>query len=167
MLEESGNAYVEAIRQAIRSRWIYPCVSDPLSRRCEYKPAFLVILFGVRRTGDIAYVEPVSPSGYTILDEMAVGAIKSAAPFPPVPETLRKGGIPIIATFNYIVSDPSGKPPSPVWEWLGRGLEDGVERRFRAGPERMHVARDTANAQLRLVPAWVRTPLVTFRCTTD
>ena len=166
-LEESGHAYIEGIREAIRNRWTYPCVSDPLSRRCDYKPTFLVILFGVLKTGDIAYVEPVSPSGYTVMDEAAAGAIKSAAPFPPVPESLRKRGIPIMATFTYVVADSHGKPPSPVWEWVGRGLESGVERRFRARPERMHVVQEMSNAQFRLVPAWVRTPLVTFRCNTD
>jgi len=44
-------------------------------------------------------------SDFDIYDEYALNAIKLASPFPPVPDALTSGrkGIPILATFSYIV----------------------------------------------------------------
>ena len=97
------NDYLDRIRRMIKEKWGYPCVQNTGTRQCEYKTAQLVIEFGIAKDGKVPFVNVVRTSGYAIYDDYAVTAIKLASPFPPVPDDLSKKGIPIMATFNYIV----------------------------------------------------------------
>ncbi|MBI4594586.1 MAG: TonB family protein [Candidatus Rokubacteria bacterium] len=95
--------YLDRIRRMIKERWGYPCVKNDETRECEYKSAQLVIEFGIAKNGKVPFVNVRRSSGWTIYDDYAVNAIKLASPFPPVPDALSKKGIPILATFNYVV----------------------------------------------------------------
>ncbi len=98
--------YLDRVRRMIKERWGYPCVKNVSTGQCEYKTAHLVIEFGILRDGKVPFVNVLQPSGYGIYDDYAANAIKLASPFPPLPDALvRKGapGIPIMASFNYIV----------------------------------------------------------------
>ena len=97
------NDYLDRIRRMIKDKWGYPCVQNTGTRQCEYKTAQLVIEFGIAKDGKVPFVNVLRTSGYPIYDDYAVTAIKLASPFPPVPDALSKKGIPIMATFNYIV----------------------------------------------------------------
>ena len=97
--------YLDHIRRKIKSNWGYPCVRDDATGACDYKTASLVVEFGIARDGQVRFVNVVRASGWTLYDDYAVNAIKLSSPFLPVPDALSKGaGIPILATFSYVVT---------------------------------------------------------------
>src|SRR5207247_11476462 len=59
--------------------------------------------FGIRKDGALAFVNVLKSSGFQIYDDYAVNAVKQAAPFPPIPDTLSAKNVPIRATFRYVV----------------------------------------------------------------
>jgi len=95
--------YLDRVRRMIKEKWGYPCVKDSATRRCEYKTAQLVIEFGIAKSGEVPFINLRRSSGYTIMDDYALNAVKFASPFPPVPDTVSRKGIPILATFHYMV----------------------------------------------------------------
>lgn len=95
--------YLERVRRMIKEKWGFPCVREGNGRECEYKTAQLVVEFGIAKDGKVPFVNVRHSTGYDIMDEYAVRAVKLASPFPPVPDSLSRKGIPILATFNYIV----------------------------------------------------------------
>ena len=100
------NDFLDRVRRLIKANWGYPCVRDPATRECEYKSATLVVAFGILKDGRLQIVEIRRSSGISIYDDYAVNAIKLASPFPEVPPAMiQRGsaGVPILATFNYIV----------------------------------------------------------------
>jgi outer membrane biosynthesis protein TonB len=99
------NDYLDRVRRMIKEKWAYPCVKNDATGHCEYKSAQLVIEFGILKDGRVPFVVVRKHSDFDIYDEYALNAIKLASPFPPVPDALTSGrkGIPILATFSYIV----------------------------------------------------------------
>lgn len=95
--------YLDQIRRRIKEKWGYPCVKNEDTRECEYKTAQLVIEFGILKNGQVPFVNVVKSSGYPIYDDYAVNAVKLASPFPAIPDTFSKKGVPIHATFSYVV----------------------------------------------------------------
>ena len=99
--------YLERVRALIKRNWVSPCVKDPLTHVCEYKSGFLIIEFGILKSGQLAFVELHRSSGYVVLDDSASNAIKLASPFPAIPPALLKGrkgpGVPILARFHYVL----------------------------------------------------------------
>lgn len=95
--------YLDRVRRMIKEKWGYPCVREGGARECEYKSAQLIIEFGIAKDGKVPFVNVRRSTGYEVMDEYAVRAVKLASPFPPVPDSLSRKGIPILATFNYIV----------------------------------------------------------------
>ena len=51
----------------------------------------------------MAFVKVLTTSGFLIYDEYAAKAVKQAAPFPPIPDSISTKGVPIHATFRYVV----------------------------------------------------------------
>jgi TonB family protein len=99
------NDYLDRVRRMIKEKWAYPCVKNEATGQCEYKSAQLTIEFGILKDGRVPFVVVRNRSDFDIYDEYAVNAIKLASPFPPVPDAMTSGrkGIPILATFSYIV----------------------------------------------------------------
>ena len=98
------NDYLDRVRRMIKAKWAYPCVKDATGH-CDYKSTQLVIEFGILKDGRVPFVVVRQASDFDIYDEYAVNAIKLASPFPPVPDAMtgNRTGIPILATFSYIV----------------------------------------------------------------
>jgi TonB family protein len=94
--------YLDQIRRRIKDKWGYPCVKNEGTRECEYKTAKLIIEFGIAKNGKVPFITVVRSSGYAIYDDYAVNAVK-LADFPPIPDTFSKTGVPILATFSYVV----------------------------------------------------------------
>jgi len=94
--------YLDQIRRRIKDKWGYPCVKNDHTRECEYKTAQLVIEFGIAKDGKVPFINIVRSSGYPIYDDYAVNAVKLAE-FPPIPDSFSKKGVPILATFSYVV----------------------------------------------------------------
>jgi TonB family protein len=95
--------YLDRIRRMIKSKWSYPCVKNADTHECEYKSGRLIIEFGIAKDGRVPFVTVRQSSGFVIMDDYAVNAIKLASPFPAVPDTVSKKGIPILASFHYVV----------------------------------------------------------------
>jgi len=94
--------YLDQIRRRIKDKWGYPCVKNDSTRECEYKTAQLIIEFGIAKDGKVPFINIVRSSGYPIYDDYAVNAVK-LADFPPIPDSFSKKGVPILATFSYVV----------------------------------------------------------------
>jgi len=95
--------YLDHVRRKIKANWGYPCVKNVSTRECEYKTATLIVEFGIAKDGHVPFVNVIRSSGWPIYDDYAVNAIKFSSPFRPIPDALSKKGIPIMASFNYIV----------------------------------------------------------------
>ncbi|HEX9125883.1 MAG TPA: energy transducer TonB [Methylomirabilota bacterium] len=88
--------YFNQIRERIKSKWIYPYEAS--SRGIEGE---LQIEFGIAKSGELQFIEKRHSSGVELLDDYAMRAVQLASPFPPVPDALSKGGLPINGIFRY------------------------------------------------------------------
>jgi TonB family protein len=95
--------YLDQVRRRIKANWSFPCVKNESTRQCDYKTTDLLVEFGIAKDGHVPFVTVRRSSGYPIYDDYAVNAIKLASPFPRIPDAFSKSGVPISATFSYIV----------------------------------------------------------------
>jgi hypothetical protein len=120
--------YLGSIRTMIRSNWVYPCVRDDVTPACEFKSATLSVEFGILKNGVLQFVElrQSAGAGLEIYDHHALEAIKRSSPFPVMPQdvvaALKPGstGLPIVATFNYVVAFPRVLPLTEPGQRQGR-----------------------------------------------
>jgi TonB family protein len=101
--------YLDRLRRRIKANWGFPCITNIVTRGCDYKTTSLVVEFGILKDGRLQFVEVIQSSGFAIYDDYAVNAIKLASPFPAVPPAMivatKRGstGVAILARFNYVV----------------------------------------------------------------
>ncbi|MEX2148064.1 MAG: TonB C-terminal domain-containing protein [Candidatus Rokuibacteriota bacterium] len=98
--------YLARVKLAIERKMIYPCVEDPHGRVCDHKQAQLLIEFGIKTDGNLAFIEVRQPAAYRIYDDASLNAVKLAT-FPPMPQSLRRmhpTGLPIVARFRYVTT---------------------------------------------------------------
>ncbi|HTY80840.1 MAG TPA: energy transducer TonB [Candidatus Bathyarchaeia archaeon] len=88
--------YFNQIRERIKSKWIYPYEASSRGIGGE-----LSIEFGIAKSGELQFIERKRSSGVEILDDYAMRAVQLASPFPPVPDAISKGGLPIHGIFRY------------------------------------------------------------------
>jgi len=92
--------YFRQIRERIQSKWIYPYEASSRGIGGE-----LQIDFGIAKSGELQFIERRRSSGVELLDDYAMRAVQLASPFPPVPDAISKGGLPINGTFKYLIQD--------------------------------------------------------------
>ena len=92
--------YFRQIRERIQSKWIYPYEASSRGIGGE-----LQIDFGIAKSGELQFIERRRTSGIELLDDYAISAVQLASPFPPVPDAISKGGLPINGTFKYLIQD--------------------------------------------------------------
>ncbi len=78
-------SYYTAIRRAVNTRWIMP----PDARH-QFRPGRLTVDFTIGREGTLLRMVVIQSTGNPSLDHAGFEAIRSAAPFPPLPEELQK-----------------------------------------------------------------------------
>ncbi|HCF26950.1 MAG TPA: hypothetical protein DEV81_07010 [Cyanobacteria bacterium UBA11049] len=88
-------SYLMQLQQRVRQQWIPGLTQN--SRRT-------VVYFAVSRSGQVRGLRVVRPSGSSVTDSAAVGAISRAAPFAPLPSGYSQNYINIRFTFNINVS---------------------------------------------------------------
>jgi len=96
--------YLLRVKRQIEEKMTYPCVKDPTTRSCDYKSAQLVLEFGIRKDGELAFVQLRDAATDPVFDDVSANAIKLASPFPPLPDAIRRlhpTGLPISAHFRY------------------------------------------------------------------
>jgi TonB family protein len=83
--------YLAQLQQRVRQQWI-----PGLTQRSQRT----VIYFVVSRSGMVRNLQIIGPSGSSVTDQAALGAIQRAAPFAPLPTGYSKNQINIRYTFN-------------------------------------------------------------------
>ena len=93
-------SYLQHLKQKIQAVWIYPTVAARAGIGGS-----LLLEFSISKEGQLLGVTLLDSSGHTVLDESAMRAIKSAAPFYPFPPRLTAKRIRIRANFVYITGN--------------------------------------------------------------
>ncbi len=93
-------SYLQHLKQKIQAVWIYPAVAARAGIGGS-----LLLEFSISKEGQLLGVTLLDSSGHTVLDESAMRAIKSAAPFYPFPPRLTAKRIRIRANFVYITGN--------------------------------------------------------------
>jgi TonB family protein len=84
-------AYIKQLQERVRQQWIPGQTQS--SRRT-------VLHFTISRSGQVSNLQIAQTSGFNFTDEAAVGAVKRAAPFAPLPTAYTENYINIHFTFN-------------------------------------------------------------------
>ncbi len=88
--------YFSSIKRDIELVWKYP--EPALRSGLEGK---LILEFTVLGNGDLGGIRLIRSSGFPILDQEALRAVKAAAPFHPIPPWIGRTRLPIVASFEY------------------------------------------------------------------
>ncbi len=91
-------SYFLSIKRKIYLLWNYP--REAIMAGIEGR---LKIKFTIGKDGNLEELKLVQSSGYRILDEEALSAIRDAAPFNPIPKRFGQDHITILATFEYVL----------------------------------------------------------------
>lgn len=89
-------SYFARIKRQIELVWNYPDEAQRKGITGE-----LTLRFQISRDGNLMNVRLINGSGYNVLDEAALQAVKSAAPYYPFPVTIDREALPILANFIY------------------------------------------------------------------
>ncbi len=89
-------SYARLIKEEIGSQWRYPSAA-----RDGLIEGKLILVFSLVRSGDLVGIDLLKRSGFSILDEEAVRAVRAAAPFPPFPDHVSVKHLNIKASFDY------------------------------------------------------------------
>lgn len=89
--------FTKKIESWIEAQWEYPDLAKQFGLQGK-----VTVEFTVLQNGHIDLLSVVRSSGSNLLDEEAVRAIKAAAPFPPIPQSIAATRLRIIAGFTYL-----------------------------------------------------------------
>jgi len=90
--------YFEILRKKIRAKWVIP--EDVWQ---EGRARNSLVIMTLAKDGRLAVVALRYASGAPGFDQAGMTAIKLAAPFPPVPDSISKGRLPISVGFSLII----------------------------------------------------------------
>ncbi len=94
--DERYMPYASILKEMISRHWIYP--PDARENLLEGK---LLVLFSLGKEGNLIQIKINKDSGYEILDQEAVRAIRTAAPFPSFPEHITVSRLHVNTRFEY------------------------------------------------------------------
>lgn len=89
-------SYLTSVKRAIEVVWEYP--ETALRRGIEGK---LVLEFTISSNGGLSEAALIQSSGSPLLDEAAIRAVRAASPFHPIPPSIGKNRLHIVASFEY------------------------------------------------------------------
>jgi len=89
-------SYFTSIKRAIELVWEYP---EPALR--QGLQGKLVLEFTILSNGQLEKTRLIRSSGFTMLDQEALRAVQAAAPFHPIPPSIGKTRLEVIASFEY------------------------------------------------------------------
>ncbi len=89
-------SYFASIKRAIELVWEYPDLA--LRHGIQGK---LVLEFTISGNGDLEGTRLIRSSGFSVLDQEAMRAVKAASPFHPIPPWIGKTRLDILASFEY------------------------------------------------------------------
>lgn len=89
-------SYFDSIKRAIEIEWQYP---EPALR--QGLQGILVLEFTVLGNGSLERTRMLRSSGFSVLDEEALRAVRAASPFHAIPPWIGRARLDIIASFEY------------------------------------------------------------------
>lgn len=89
-------SYMLRLKQRIELIWQYPPEAIAAGLQGD-----LLLNFTIRQDGQITEVSLIRSSGYRVLDEEAIKAVRAAAPYAPLPESWHQERITITGNFIY------------------------------------------------------------------
>ncbi len=92
-------AYFAHVKRQIELAWNYP--HEAQERR---EGGRLTLVFTIESGGNVSSIKLLKSSGYEILDEYAINAVRIASPFNPIPPSIGTKRLRITANFEYIMS---------------------------------------------------------------
>lgn len=98
--EDKFYSYMLHLKKKIEGVWVYPASAAKTGLGGS-----LAVEFSIAKDGQLLYVNLLDSSGHTILDESALRAIKSAAPYFPFPPRLQAKKLRIRANFIYVTNN--------------------------------------------------------------
>ena len=107
----AAHPYLQDVKTRIQRRLAYPCVNNVITGACVPQTTQVGIDFGILRDGSLAYVTVIRAGSDSTYDRAATEAVRSSAPFPPVPTDVmalvppQSTGLPIRANFNFVVQN--------------------------------------------------------------
>ncbi|AEA34034.1 energy transducer TonB [Hippea maritima] len=93
-------SYMAKLKNKIQDVWVYPQQAIQTGQQ-----GALLILFSIGKDGRLVRLKLIRSSGYPILDNAALQAIKDASPFAPLPKRFGIDVLNIYATFEYRLSN--------------------------------------------------------------
>lgn len=88
--------YLGRLKRRIQSEWTYPEDAQRVGMGGE-----LVLVFTLNKAGTLTHIQLIESSGFPVLDNEALRAVKAAAPFEPFPPQLGDEPWNISAIFRY------------------------------------------------------------------
>jgi protein TonB len=88
--------YLGRLKQRIQSEWTYPEDAQRVGMSGE-----LMLIFTLNKAGTLTHIQLIESSGFPVLDNEALRAVKAAAPFDPFPPQLGDEPWNISAIFRY------------------------------------------------------------------
>jgi TonB family protein len=101
LLGKIKQAFSTKVRTRIAQTKYYPRTAR--RRGFEGEP---VVAFTLGNTGDLLEISIKKPSQHKLLDEAALDAVKSASPYPPIPELLRVKTLRFKLPISFILEEP-------------------------------------------------------------
>ena len=92
-------SYARIIKESIMGQWGYP--PEARENLIEGK---LMVVFSLSRNGHLTGIQIVRSSGHSILDDEALRAIRTAAPFPSFPDNISVARLNIKANIDYRIT---------------------------------------------------------------
>jgi periplasmic protein TonB len=93
-------SYLLYLKEKIQGVWVYP-----RSAAQSGTGGSLTVEFSIGKNGELLFVNLLDSSGHSILDNSAMNAIHTAAPYQPLPDRLRAKRLRIRANFIYITKN--------------------------------------------------------------
>lgn len=98
-LDKRYVSYTRVIKTSIMREWTYP----PLAKE-NLIEGKLLLMFSLKKTGEMVGIRILTGSGHRILDDEAVRAVRAASPFPPFPDHITVGRLNIKADIDYRIT---------------------------------------------------------------
>jgi TonB family protein len=95
--------YFTNMRKAIELVWTYPIEATQLGMQGEVQLEFVI-----EKTGKASRIKVLKSSGYKLLDDAIVEAIRLASPFSPLPEGFGKNRLLVAGAFRYVLTGFGG-----------------------------------------------------------
>ncbi|HOK01712.1 MAG TPA: energy transducer TonB [Spirochaetota bacterium] len=97
---ETEMIYTEMIRQKILSNLVYP-----LGARKNGIEGKVYVRFSIDRFGNLIFAEISKSSGFSLLDDSAMMAIRNSSPFPQIPEIIGKESLCFVQPLTFTLKE--------------------------------------------------------------